>query len=197
MASEKWPNSCCYLEFVIECVRREFYPNIPLVTYSHGTGSLICLGHNLQRSNRPLDCQAMIISTPSLCLRRPLTSLLLFFSRAFANLNPHFRLPVEENYTNVYTTDPEVVTAYRNNPLVYDRWPATIVAIFMKIAYLSEKNIFRSSRPVLVQHGTADNITPIQGVRKWIRKKVRGDVLFIEWPGYLHELHNDLNKEEI
>ncbi len=44
---------------------------------------------------------------------------------------------------------------------------------------------------------SADTITPIATVRKWIRKRVRGEVQFKEWPENYHEIHNDMNKEEI
>jgi alpha-beta hydrolase superfamily lysophospholipase len=185
------------LECINEHVRKELYPNIPLVIYSHGTGSLICLGYILRRVEQIRHYQAIIISTPSLCLRKRPTSLLLFFSRAFANLDPHFRLPAEGNYSNVYTNDPEVVEAYRNDPLVHDRWPATTLSIFLELGYLLERNIVYAPCPLLIQHGSADSITPIAGVRKWIQKRVKGDVQFKEWPGNYHELHNDINKEEI
>lgn len=185
------------LECVIERIQTELHPGIPIIIYSHGTGSLICLGHILRRPTKPFNCKAMIISTPSLCLRRRPTSLLLFMSRAFANLDPHFRLPVDGNYTNVYTNDPEVVEAYRNDPLVHDRWPATTVSMLLELGLLLEKNIVNAPCPLLIQHGAADSITPIRAIRKWTQKRVRGDVQFKEWPGNFHELHNDINKEEV
>jgi len=185
------------LEYIIERIQTELHPDIPIVIYSHGTGSLICLGHILRRPTKPLNCQAMIISTPSLCLRRRPTSLLLFISRAFANLDPHFRLPAGGNHTNVYTNDPEVVEAYRNDPLVHDRWPATTVSIFLELGQLLERHIVYAPCPLMIQHGVDDSTTPIDGIRKWTRKRVRGDVQFKEWPGNFHELHNDINKEEI
>jgi len=185
------------LECITERVRSELYPNIPLVIYSHGTGSLICLGYILQRPEQARNYEAMIISTPSLCLRRRPTSLLLFFSRAFANLDPHFRLPVEGNKKNTYSNDPIVVEAYRNDLLVHDRWPATTITIFLEIGQLLEKHIVNTPCPLLIQHGDADVITPIDGIRKWAYERVEGDVEFKEWPGNFHELHNDLNRAEI
>jgi acylglycerol lipase len=185
------------LEYIIERIQTELHPGVPIITYSHGTGSLICLGHILRRPTTPLKCKAMIISTPSLCLRRRPTTLLLFLSRAFANLDPHFLLPIDGNTKNVYTNDPEVHKAYREDPLVHDRWPATTISIFLELGVLLEKNIVHASCPVLIQHGVDDIITPINGIRKWVQKRVKGDVKFQEWPGNFHELHNDLNKEEI
>jgi alpha-beta hydrolase superfamily lysophospholipase len=185
------------LECIIERIQTKLYPNIRIVIYSHGTGSLICLGHILLRPTKPLNCKAMIISTPSICLRRRPTALLFFFSRAFANLDPQFRLPVTGKYTAEYTNDPEIVEAYRNDPLVHDRWPARTISIFMELAVRLEQYIVYAPCPLLIQHGVADTTIPIEGIRKWTRRRVEGDVQFKEWPGNSHELHNDLNKEEI
>jgi acylglycerol lipase len=185
------------IECVIDRVRTQLYPGVPLVVYAHGTGSLLCLAHIIRRPTKPFGCQAMIISTPSLCLKRRPTTLLLFCSRVFANLDPNFRLPVHGNYTNVYCNDDEVVKAYRNDPLVHDRWAATTLSIFMELGLLLEQNTVCASWPLLIQHGEADIITPILGIEKWVQKRVRGDVTFKSWPEHFHELHNDLGKEEI
>ncbi|UJR17637.1 hypothetical protein I4U23_004533 [Adineta vaga] len=185
------------IKCIIDRIQTELYRNTPLVIYAHGTGSLLCLSHILLRPSRPLTCQAMIISTPSICLRRRPTSLLLFFSRAFANLNPHFRLPVHGNYSNVYCNDERVVQAYRNDSLIHDRWTAATTSILLELGVLLEQNIIYAPWPLLIQHGDADTITPINGIKKWVRKRVRGDVTFRIWPGHFHELHNDLGNEEI
>ena len=185
------------LESIIALIRTDWYPNVPMGIYSHGTGSLICLSHMVRRAKKPLNCQAMIISTLSLCLRKRPTSLLLFFSRAFANLDPHFRLPVDGNHTNIYCNDPEIVKAYREDPLVHDRWPANTVSILMELGLLLENNMVNASCPILLQHGGSDTITPIAGIKKWVRSRMKGDVLFKEWPENIHELHNDLNKEDV
>ena len=185
------------LECIIERIETELHPGVPLVVYSHGTGSVICLAHIVRRPEAARRYHAIVISTPSLCLRKRPNRLTLFIARAFANLDPHFRLPVEGNYTNVYTNDREVVATYRNDPLVHDRWPAATTSIFLELAMLLEKNTVHTPCPLLIQHGGADQITPIAGIRKWTRDRVRGDVQLKEWPENYHELHNDMNKEEI
>ncbi|CAF1248578.1 unnamed protein product [Rotaria sp. Silwood1] len=185
------------LECISQYIRIELYPDISIIIYSHGTGSALCLIHDIQRPQTPLDCQAMIVSTPSICLRKRPSTIQLFFVRAFANLNPHFRLPIEGNYTNIYTNDPIVVEAYRKDIRVHDRWPAATVAILMEVGIYFEKHIFYASCPTLVQHGGADSITPISRIRKWVYERIRGEVTYKEWPGHYHELHNDLDKEEI
>ena len=185
------------LECIIARVETELYPGVPLVIYSHGTGSVICLTHIVRRPVQARRYHAIIISTPSLCLRKRPNALSLFIARAFANLDPHFRLPVEGNYTNEYTNDPKVVEAYRKDPLVHDRWPSMTVSILLELAMLLEKSTVHPPCPLLIQHGGADRTTPIVGIRKWVRKRVQGDVQMKEWLENYHELHNDTNKDEV
>ncbi|CAF1040587.1 unnamed protein product, partial [Rotaria magnacalcarata] len=57
------------LECVVNFVRSKFSHTKPLVLYAHGTGCSICIAHILKRSDRLLDYQYLILSTPSICLK--------------------------------------------------------------------------------------------------------------------------------
>ncbi|CAF2953094.1 unnamed protein product [Rotaria sp. Silwood2] len=185
------------LESIITYIRQELYLYLPIIIYAHGTGSVLCAAHCVRRSPQWLDCQAMILSTPSICLKQHFSKGVLFVARAFANLSPHFRLPIYGNYTVEYCNDPEVVKAYRNDPLVHDRWPASTCAMCLEVGNLLRNTNINMPCPVLMQHGEADIITPIQYVQKWVSQQLIGDVTFKSWPGHIHELHNDIGKEEI
>ncbi|CAF1144896.1 unnamed protein product [Didymodactylos carnosus] len=185
------------LEAIVAKVRDDFYPDIPLILYGHGTGSVIMLSHLVRRPRPGLACAALVVSTPSMCLNKRPKQRHLFLARAFSNLAPHFRLPVAGNYRNIYANDPDVVEAYRNDPKVHDRWPASSIAMYLEVGKMLEKTTVQFPCPTLIQHGTADKITPLSDVRKWVRDRARGDVIYKEWVDYFHELHNDLGKEEL
>jgi len=186
------------LECTIKYIRTELCLTIPLVIYAHGTGCVHCLAHILRRREQPLDCHAMILSTPSVCLKKRPTSMMFFVSRAFANLSPHFRLPVDGNYSNKYTNDEAVVEAYRKDPLVHDRWPARTLSLYLEMAYLLETTVLQFSIPLLIQHGIDDTVTPIASIQKWVTERVKADdVTFKDWPDHMHELHNDLGKDNV
>jgi acylglycerol lipase len=186
------------LECAIKYIRNELCLTIPLVIYAHGTGCVSCLAHVLRRQVQRLDCQAMILSTPSVCLKKRPTAMMFCVSRAFANLSPHFRLPVNGNYSNEYTNDEEIVKAYRSDPLVHDRWPARTISLYLEMAYILGTTVLHFQVPLLIQHGIADTVTPIEGIRKWATERVvASDKTFKEWPDHMHELHNDKGKENV
>ncbi|CAF2775897.1 unnamed protein product [Rotaria sp. Silwood2] len=160
------------LEYVIKYIRKELHFIIPLVIYAHGTGCISCLAHILQRPKSRLDCQAMILSTPSICLKERPTAFKFLASRVVSSLAPSFRLSVSGNYTNEYTTDKETVEAYRNDPLVHDEWPAQTVWLFLKLGKLLETTVVQFTVPVMIQHGADDNITPIETIQKWVQERL-------------------------
>jgi len=183
---------------VVDYIRNELKLKMPLVIYAHGTGCVNCIIHMLRRAEKPLDCHGMVLSTPSICLKERPTCIMYYVARAFSSLSPHLRLPLEGNYTNVYTDDPDIVEAYRNDPLVHDRWPARSLALFLEIGYRLERTVLNFEVPVLIQHGAADTITPIEIIHRWASERVKGDdIEFKEWPNHLHELHNDLQRKEV
>ncbi|CAF1170375.1 unnamed protein product [Adineta steineri] len=186
------------LEYIIKHIRDKLLLKMPLVIYAHGTGCVNCLSHILRRKDQPLDCQGIILSTPSVCLKKRPTGIVFVIARAFANLSPHFRLPIAGNYTNKYTNDEDVVEAYRKDPLVHDRWPARTISLYLEVGLLLETTVIQFPMPLLVQHGIDDTVTPIETIKKWFDERIEGeDVDFKAWPNHIHELHNDLGKEDV
>ena len=186
------------LECVIAYARKDLRLAMPLIIYAHGTGCVICLAHILQRHEMGLDCQAMILSTPSICLKERPTMFTFLASQAVGSLIPRLRLPVSGNYSNEYTNDKEIVEAYRTDPLVHDHWPAQTISVLLKIGKLLETTVVQFPVPVMIQHGANDKITPIEMIQKWAKERVKGDdVMFKSWQGYYHELHNDTGREDV
>ncbi|CAF1240140.1 unnamed protein product [Rotaria sordida] len=186
------------LECVIKYIRKDLDFTMPLVIYAHGTGCVNCLAHILQRQKSRPDCQAMILSTPSICLKERPTPLAFFASRVVSSLIPRLPLLISGNYTNEYTDDKEIVEAYRNDLLVHDKWPAQTISLLLEFGKLLETTVVQFPVPVMIQHGVDDNITPIKMIQKWAQERVKGDdVMFKSWPGHRHEIHNDMGREDV
>ena len=51
---------------------------------------------------------------------------------------------------------------------------------------------------MLIQHGAADKITPVEIIRKWATERVKAkELTYKEWAEHYHELHNDMEKQEV
>jgi alpha-beta hydrolase superfamily lysophospholipase len=94
--------------------------------------------------------------------------------------------------------DPEVVRCYRGNPLVYRgriraRTGAEILAVMQRLpAALS-----RLSVPLLVLHGTDDQIRPLAGSVMVHEAVSSADKTLRRYPGVYHEVFNEPEREQI
>ena len=186
------------LESVINYIHEKLHLLKPLVLYTHGTGGAIAIAHVLRQTARPLKCEFLILSTPSICLKTRPTRLLYVVTRAFSNLSPHLRLPIAGNDKNDYCDDEAIMDAYRKDKLVHDRWPARTVSLYLEIGYLLETNTVEFPMPVLLQHAKDDELTPAAFIEKWFTERVKSNKKTLKmWPTTSHELHHDLKRKEV
>ncbi|MCK5170312.1 MAG: alpha/beta hydrolase, partial [Bacteroidales bacterium] len=61
------------------------------------------------------------------------------------------------------------------------------------------KNADKINLPLLIQHGNDDNITSYIAGKEFAERAIglNKNVTYKEWPGLYHELHNELEKEDI
>ena len=93
--------------------------------------------------------------------------------------------------------DPSVCRAYRDDPLWRPRTtPALAVAAIEAIERIHE-NAPAFKTPLLIIHGTADRVVPIQGTRIVFPRLGSADKVFIEMPGAFHALPIDFEGDEV
>lgn len=99
------------------------------------------------------------------------------------------RLPVDPGLDDrALVRDPEVCRNYRNDPLWRPRTtPALSLALLGTIERV-QRHAQHLQAPLLVFHGTADRIVPIEGTRTFFPLAGSADKTFIELPGAFHAL---------
>jgi alpha-beta hydrolase superfamily lysophospholipase len=103
----------------------------------------------------------------------------------------------------VYSVDPELVSrdpaevlAYREDPLVHHgKLPARTVAELTAAIERFETDVPKLELPLLVMHGTADELTPPDGSRMVERLAGSADKTLILYDGLYHELFNELRED--
>ena len=93
--------------------------------------------------------------------------------------------------------NPESVKPYNDNPMVHNRISFLCAVEGFDTgkaleAGTLEDNGAADSIPTMIMHGTADGICSIEGTRKVYNnlKRKGAKVQMIEWPDFLHEIHN-------
>jgi len=93
--------------------------------------------------------------------------------------------------------DPEVVEAYRADPLVTSRatvrWGTESLATVRRV----KEGMGTIEVPLLVLHGEADRLNLVDGARALAEALPNGDTTLRIYPGVYHEPHNDLGHERV
>lgn len=88
------------------------------------------------------------------------------------------------------------VHRYRTDPYVHGNISVGLYMQAYERGLLAKRSIYKINVPLLILHGTADNITSCKASRDFVMNS--GDkTTFIEIEGGYHELHNDSDRERV
>ncbi len=167
------------------------YPGRPRCLYGHSMGGSLVLNFAL-RGTIPIN--GVIASAPMLRMAfdPPLWKTII------GNIMRHVwpAMPMASGLdTQDLSRDPDVIRAYREDPLVHDR--VTLSFFGIRDAGLWALEHARDlAVPVLVMHGDADRITSCEASRALAAAS--GGVCTLKiWEGFHHELHNEPGKERV
>jgi alpha-beta hydrolase superfamily lysophospholipase len=94
--------------------------------------------------------------------------------------------------------DPDVVTAYRADPLVHHgRLTARLASELVERAARFESEVEGLSLPILVLLGGADRLVPPGGMRRLFDRIGSVDKRLVEYPQAAHELFNEPEQAEV
>jgi len=169
------------------------FPGRPRFLYGHSLGGNLVLNYVLRR--RP--ALAGVIATgpglrSSLEQQRVKVTLARLLSGLLPTMAMHSGLPAE-----ALCHDPQVVQAYVNDPLVHDlATPRLAVEGLAAGRWAIEHAVDFPPIPLLLMHGGADAICLVESSRDFAAG-VPGDCTLKIWEGFYHEVHNELEKEEV
>jgi alpha-beta hydrolase superfamily lysophospholipase len=168
------------------------YPGLPQFLYGHSLGGSQVINYALRR--KP-DLAGVIASSPLLRLhfRPPAYKVLL--GRLTLPILPGFNQPTGLERAAL-SRDPAIEKAYLQDPLVHDRVTGAAYFGFMDAGEWAIGQAAEFPLPLLLMHGTADRLASVDASQEFARHAGRHVILHL-WEGGYHELHNDLEKEEV
>lgn len=165
----------------------------PLFLYGHSMGGNVVANYLLYRNTDAIS--GAIITSPWFYLTQEPPGIQVALAKFIVKLFPTFS---QGNGLNIehLTHDPKVNQAYKEDPLVHPR----ISARLFIDAYAAGKRVVadadKLSLPVLLMHGSEDQITSPEGTKAFAQKAGEKAQLKI-WEGLYHETHNEPQKEEV
>ncbi len=170
---------------------RENEPDTPLYLMGHSLGGLIALDFILRL---PDGVEGVVISGPALT-QGAVNPLLLIASRIISVIAPSFGLDTQLESTDI-SRDPQVVMTYQKDPLVHSMASARLGTEMGSAIKWVRKHAADLKVPILLIHGGEDKLVPAKTSQEFFEKITLEDKNRIEYDGYYHETHNDLNWEK-
>lgn len=161
----------------------------PIALLGHSLGGLMVLDYAIEY---PGEAAAVAAAAPPLG-GIGTSPLLLSLARVMSRLSPGFRLRTGLDLSRV-ARDPHVREAITTDPL-FHRWASARLAtetLSTQARVHRDANAFRE--PVLLQHGTDDQMVSIDGSRRLARAQP-SRVTLREYPGAWHALYADHGHE--
>jgi len=175
-------------------IMRKEHPDTPIIIYGHSMGGNLALSYLLNRNSKEIALG--IITSPWLRLTNQPSGFQLLLAKFGARFLPSLAQPNGLNIKDISSVKEEQ-DAYANDPLNHDRITG---GLFMEISKMGEKSISMASllkTPILLAHGTDDNITSPKGSEEFAKNAPSNLIKLKLWDGLHHETHNELNKEEV
>lgn len=180
--------------------------DLDLVVY-HATGAVgsspILLAHSMGggiAAAYALDHQAkltaLVLSGPTLGMERTVSGPQRIAMQALSAVAPNLgtiQLPAD-----AVSRDPEVVAAYQADPLVFHgKVPARTAREMLRASDLVKQRASELMLPLLIMHGAADKLVPLDGSRALDRDAGSADKTLTIYDGLYHEIFNEPEKDRV
>lgn len=178
---------------LLRCQAVEAHPGLPRVLLGHSMGGAIALGHVI---DHPGAFDALVLSGPLTDAAHGLPAAAVLAGRWLARVAP--TLPLVRLDATAVSRDPAVVQAYLDDPLVCRGRLTTGLGnqLVVRTARFA-REVGALQLPVLVVHGTADRLVPIDTSRELVPRFGSADVTLVEQPGLYHEVLNEPEREAV
>ena len=175
---------------VIELAKRR-EGDLPLFLLGHSAGGVIASTYALDNQER---LAGFICESFAYQVYAP--NFLLTVIKAISRLVP--RVPVLRLKNRDFSRDPAVVTAMDADPLIAGEvQPMATVAALARATDRLKAGFASIKRPVLILHGTQDQVTRPSGSLEFHEAAGAADKTLKLYDGHSHDLFNDLGRERV
>ena len=169
------------------------HPGLPLFVLGHSMGGNLAVGHTLAHQD---GLAGLALSGPALKVGDDITPIQVKLIGVLGRIVPGFR-PQALDASSI-SRDPAVVDAYRNDPLVYTgKMSAGIGWALIERMEQFPSQYGELRLPVLLQHGTADQLANVEGSRELERLATNATVTSHYYEGLYHEIYTEPEQQTV
>jgi alpha-beta hydrolase superfamily lysophospholipase len=168
-------------------IAAEEHPDLPRIVLGHSMGGGVVFAYGAEH---PGDYAAMVLSGPAVYAQSAVKPWLVTVAKLLGRIAPG--VPVEQLDADAVSRDPEVVAAYKADPLVYQgKLPAGIARGLFTVGESMPQRASAITAPLLVVHGEKDTLIPVEGSRRLVDCVASQDVNLKVYPELFHEVFNE------
>jgi alpha-beta hydrolase superfamily lysophospholipase len=169
------------------------HPGLKCIVLGHSMGGGIVFAYGVER---PDNYDMMVLSAPAVAAQELVSPLMTIAAKVLGVLMPG--LPVQELDVEAISRDPAVVAAYNEDPLVYHgKVPAGVGRALLEVGETMPQRAPALTAPLLVVHGDADRLIPVDGSRRLVECVGSTDVELKVYPGLYHEVFNEPERAQV
>ncbi|HVN39627.1 MAG TPA: lysophospholipase [Myxococcota bacterium] len=170
---------------------RDAHPGLPLFVVGHSMGGLVTASLAVER--RP-EVSGYVTSGAALAAPAAMSRSRRWLLRALRRVAPTLSLASGLDPEGL-STDPAVVRAYLEDPLVERRITTSLAAELFATMGRTSRRASEVDSPLLALHGEDDPICPPSGSREFAAATPRGR--YLGFPGMRHEIFNEPGREAV
>jgi alpha-beta hydrolase superfamily lysophospholipase len=170
-------------------------PGCPCFLLGHSMGSIVALEYVLRCPTEASTLQGVIALAPALG-QVAISPFKLILARLLSQVWPRFTLNTGIDLS-VASRDPEVLAAYAQDSLRHCRGSARLATQYLDTVTWIQEHAADWRLPLLILHGGADQVALPQGGYVFFQQVTILDKERREYPGVYHEIHNDLNYQQM
>jgi len=174
-------------------IAREENPDRKVIVLGHSMGGGIVFAYGVQHAG---DYDLMILSGPAIAAHTGVSRAKAVIGKAIGSIFPD--LPIEAIDADAVSRDPDVVAAYKADPLVYrGKIPAGIGKALLVVSEQMPMLAPGITAPLLVVHGEDDRLVSVEGSRRLVEHVGSRDVELKVYPELFHEVFNEPERDRV
>lgn len=184
-----------YLEDYGTAIRtaRERFPEARLFCGGHSLGGLIALGAAVE-GVVPSGCRGLAVSAPALGVGFEPPKWKVAAARVLSRIVPGalFSTGLDDEHLS---HDPAVIESYREDPLVHGKISARAYIETLRLQSITRAGAPTVRLPLLMLQGTDDHDVDPAATRAFFEAAASPDKTLKEYPGFYHEVFNEVGGE--
>jgi acylglycerol lipase len=163
------------------------FPERPVFLYGHSFGGNLVLSYILRRKSQ---LAGAIVTDPVLRTAFQPPAWKIKLGETLYSLWPTFALGNELDPKGL-SHDPNVVSAYVNDPLVHNRVSARMAMDMLRAGEWAIAHAGELTVPLLLMHGASDPVCSPQASQEFAQSAAQGACTLKLWDNLYHEIHNE------